>query len=68
MQGNANVLRAESKQDGGNKIKDDQAAALQEKSSSLMGEVTDVNDTLKPDDDAKAEEASKEEAMAKKAA
>ena len=65
MQGSANVLRIESKQDGGNQQKLDAADELEKKSSNLMGdlmgEITDVNETLKPDEDAKAEEAAKEE-------
>lgn len=60
MQGNANVLRTESKLDGGNEAKDAQADALESQSSNLMGdfmgEVTDVAETLKPDDKAKGEE------------
>lgn len=70
MQGNANVLRAESQQDGGNEIKDAQAAVLEEKSGNLMGdiigELTDVNETLKPDEDIKADEVSKDGEASKK--
>lgn len=60
MQGTANVLRVESKQDGGNEKKDAKASELEEKSSTMMGdlmeEVSDINETLKPDEDTKEEE------------
>lgn len=65
MQGKANVLRIESKQDGGDEKKDAKANELEEKSSNLMGdlmgEVNNVNEVLKPDEDTKTEEVSKEE-------
>lgn len=70
LQGSANVLRAESKQDGGSEEKDAKADALDDKSIKVMGNIigglTDVNEALKPDEDAKADEASKEEEAAKK--
>lgn len=70
IQGTANVLRTESKLDGGNGKKLAQAEALEGKSNDLMeglmDEVKDVNEILKPNEDAKTEEASGEEATAKK--
>lgn len=69
MQGTANVLRTESTQDGGNEKKLAQADELDKKSNSLMSdimdEVTDVNETLKPDEEAKTEE-KQEEKLAEK--
>lgn len=66
MQGEANVLRIESKQDEGNEKKLAQAAALDEKSNSLMGdlmsEATEVNETLRPDQDVDTEADAEEEA------
>ena len=69
MQGSANILRIESKQDGGNAEKLAKAYDLEKKSSNLMGdlmgEITDVNETLKPDEEAKVEE-KQEDTLAKK--
>ena len=69
MQGAANVLRTESKLDGGNKAKDAKADALEQKSSNLMGdlmdEVSDVTKTLKPDEEIKAEEKQEEKSIEK---
>lgn len=68
MQGSANILRIESKLDGGNAAKDADAATLEQQSGDLMGDLmgqlTDVNKTLKPEDDAKVEGPSKEEETA----
>lgn len=70
MQSTSNILRIESKQDGGDEKKEAQADALDAQASSamnsLMTEATNVNEILKPDEDVKTEEASKEEEEAKK--
>lgn len=64
MQGTENVLRIESKQDGGNEKKDARADALEEKSGDLMGEllneVTDVNEALKAGGEVKTEKEQEE--------
>lgn len=66
MQGKANVLLVESKQDGGNEKKEQEASALKEKSNEILGdimnEVADVNEALKPNEEITAEEAAKKEA------
>lgn len=65
MQSTADILRVESKLDGGNEKKLAKADELEKKANDLtedlMGEITDVNEALKPDEDTKAEEAEKEE-------
>lgn len=65
MQGNAAVLRTESKQNGGDEKKEAQAEALEEKSAKLlndlMNEAADVNETLMPDEDVTTETETKEE-------
>lgn len=72
MGGAANVLRIESKQDGGNKEKEAKADALDEKNNGLMGdlleEVKDVNETIEAEEKKEAEEAAKEKAEEKKKA
>lgn len=66
MQGKANILRAESKQDGGNEKKEVQAGDLEDRSDKLMddlmNESVNVNETLKPDENVKTETVVKEEA------
>lgn len=69
MQSGANILRAQSKQDGGDEQKDAEAAALEEQSNQLLGdligEAGDINETLRPEeeeDEAGAAEGSEETA------
>lgn len=63
-QGRINVLHAEIKQDGGHdERKENQISELEERSSnimdSMMDELKDVNETLKPSEDGKTGEAEK---------
>ncbi len=62
MQGRINVLRMESKQDGGNEKKDALADELEKKSNALNGDlmehIEDVNNSLKPEDASKEKELS----------
>lgn len=64
MQSSANILRVESKQDGGSEKKEAKADALDQKANSLMGDLmgqlSDVNKALEPDKELKREETSKE--------
>ncbi len=60
MQSQASILRTESKLDGGNAKKDEQALSLDEKSNKLMNDlmnqVSNVNETITPEEEAKAKE------------
>ena len=69
MKSSANVLRIESKQDGGNQKKLANADALDKKSDqlmgNLMGELANVNETTKPNEEIKAENNQEEKILEK---